>query len=159
MDVIPSFGRGRGRGGGRGHDVHGRGRPHSRNKTWVANSAGSSQDTPGHADGGRWERGGHRAGPGRGIDRPRSFPNASLVVKHPPQVFGGLPNGDEEVYEEHEEEGDYHEEDEGMEEEDEDELHEEIDEPTLESQEEREKFYQEVRTIIESKRDPSNRCS
>ncbi|KZP25906.1 hypothetical protein FIBSPDRAFT_1041244, partial [Athelia psychrophila] len=170
MDATPPFSRGRGRGARGGHDasMSGRGRPQHKNKTWVANGAGGAQaqDAPVHAHapagGDRWERGG--GGRGRGADQPRAFPHASLVVQHPPQGFGTQANGGGDVYEEEEEYQEYDEgmgeefveeqEEEGQEDEleDEDEPLAEINEPVLETQEEREKFYQELVKAREAER-------
>lgn len=133
MDTVPSFSRGRGRGAG-GHEVNGRGRQ-SKNKSWVAGGSRSGTSTPNRSEGDRWERGGHRGSRGRGTGRPQTFPNASIVVTHPP-VFENMVSGDDDEYQEQ---------DEG---EQEDELGEEIDEPELDSPEAREKFYQEVRVDI-----------
>jgi nuclear mRNA export protein SAC3 len=133
---VPPFSRGRGRGAG-GHEVNGRGRQ-SKNRTWVGSGSRSGTNTPNlnHIEGDRWERGGHRGSRGREQNRPRSFPNASLVVPHPP-AFENLMSGDED-------EDEYQEEDEN----EQDELNEDVEEPELDTPEAREKFYQEVRSKI-----------
>jgi hypothetical protein len=136
MDTVSSF-----RGGGRGsgsREVNGRGR-HTKNKTWVAGGSRSGTSTPNHSDSDRWERGGHRGGRGRGTGQPRIFPNASLVVPHPPSYEDPVSGGEEQDGEEFiEEDADNQE----------DELIEEVEEPELDTQEAREKFYQEVRVAV-----------
>lgn len=127
------------------------GRPRSRNKIWSAGEGGSRSgtSTPHHADSERWQRGGHRGGGrgtrgtrgsrgGRGVSK---FSNVSLRLappKNPPPV-------DVEV--EYNEHGDENENENEAEEEDEVEQvgSNRIREPELETQEERERFYQEVR--------------
>ncbi|PFH53647.1 hypothetical protein AMATHDRAFT_1283 [Amanita thiersii Skay4041] len=106
-------------------------RPHSRNRQWVAGENISRSSTPNHAEGERWERGGHRGGRGtRGTSRGmRRFPNVSLHVKHSqnPNDHGASDSentghgGDSDI------EDGYG-----------------IEEPELETAEEREKFYQEL---------------
>ena len=132
------------RGRGRGIVVGdpGRGRPHSRNKHWTPGENARS-NTPTHSDGERWERGGHRGGGrgsrggGRGV--PRKFPNVSLRVNQ------GSTKGKERATNESEAEVDVeaeHHVEEAMN---------EIDEPELETQEERERFYQDVGVVFFSK--------
>lgn len=112
-------------------------RSHSRNKQWVAPENGprsNVNNTSNNSDGERRERGAHRGGRGaRGASRGiRRFPNVSLHVKRSPAMLGdeigasdsetaGPAVGDSDM-----------EDATGPE------------EPELESQEEREKFYQEV---------------
>ena len=143
---------GRGRGGISREPGGTRGRPLSRNKHWSANDSRGS--TPNHSDSERWERGGHRGGGrGRGASRgaPRQFPNVSLRVNNssrPEQQ----PMPQEEVH--HEEVKPQVEEeevnglDEEMSEDDElDQPFQDIHEPELDTPEDREKFYQEVRFV------------
>jgi len=138
MDSASSFRRGKGRGTG-SHDVNGRGRPHSKNKTWVANSLRSGTNTPNFAENDRWERGGHRGGRGKRTGRPQTSPylNAPPVASYTP-AFGNAVGSREEEYTEEEYE----------EEMEEDELHEEIEEPVLDTPNARDKFYQEVRYSV-----------
>jgi len=149
METTSPFLRGgRGR-GGLGHD--GRGRPLSRNKHWSATDGSRSQThTPNNGDNERWERGGHRGGVrGRGHSRgitPR-FNNVSLRLDNTQQQL--TPQEVEETTNVDPYEGL-----EAVKDEDEDvvngdhnmELEEGdlIQEPELETQEERDKFYQEV---------------
>lgn len=118
-------------------------RAHSRNKQWVAPENGlrsNLNNTASHSDGERRERGGHRGGRGaRGASRAvRRFPNVSLHVNRNPAMLaeeGGASDaesagpavGDSDM-----------EDATGPE------------EPELESQEEREKFYQEVFCFFKS---------
>ena len=146
METTSPFLRGgRGR-GGIGHD--GRGRPFSRNKHWSATDGSRSQShTPNTSDSERWERGGHRGGGrGRGYSRgiTPKFNSVTLRLDNTrqqqegaettSQVEGleaargdGALNGDHDMGHE-EEDGFGH----------------LIQEPELETQEERDKFYQEV---------------
>lgn len=135
--------RGRGRGIIVGDPGRG-GRPHSRNKHWTPGENARS-NTPTHSDGERWERGGHRGGgrgsrgSGRGV--PRKFPNVSLRVNQ------GSTKGKERATNESEAEvidveAEHHVE----------EATNEIDEPELETQEERERFYQELVKAREAER-------
>ncbi|KAF4565558.1 hypothetical protein EYR36_002131 [Pleurotus pulmonarius] len=122
MDVVPpirSHGRGRG-------DAH---RSQSRNKQWTAGSPNGALPTQ-RGDGERWERGGgSRGGRGRGmsgrgagatVGGGRKFPNRTLNVVKPTATTS---SGNEElpVF------GNV-----------------DIDEPVLETQEERERFYQDL---------------
>ncbi|KXN83005.1 SAC3 family protein 1 [Leucoagaricus sp. SymC.cos] len=131
-----------------------RGRPHSRNKQWTA-SGGQSANSMSHgSDGERWERGGGRGGirSGRGRGRGmggerggRKFPNQTLrnnnTVVRPTSFKPATQDAHTDV------EGDmvdvnHHDDEEG---EDADDFEfPEIHEPELETQEEREKFYQEL---------------
>jgi hypothetical protein len=123
----------------RGNSLHDTGpggrQTHSRNKQWVAGESGqrSGTSTP-HNDGERWERGGHRGGRGaRGAARGGrgKFPNVSL------RTTRNLDSATVNDHQEHEGEDQHNEED--------------IIEPeerSLETPEEREKFYQEVRVIL-----------
>ncbi|KIL58844.1 hypothetical protein M378DRAFT_188122 [Amanita muscaria Koide BX008] len=111
-------------------------RPHSRNKQWVAPENGSRNSTN-HVDSELRERGGHRNGAGRGSRGTsrgiRRFPNVSLHVKHSPHMSNtdngtsDTENLDTLLVSDSDMEGA-----DGPE------------EPELESQEEREKFYQEL---------------
>ncbi|KAJ2912862.1 hypothetical protein MD484_g7546, partial [Candolleomyces efflorescens] len=146
----------RGRGGGAGGhtgEFGGRGRGVSRNKHWVAgeNTSRPAPTAAGpsaggyHSDGERWERGGARGrGRGRGGSRggpPRTYPNATLKNSHSPPRFKQTPpravptpapvaipfsnpGAEEEGYN--------------------DDPLPIPDEPVLETQEEREKFWQEL---------------
>ena len=130
--------RGRGRGG---FDPSGRGRSLSRNKQWVAGESNTNHPRQGGAtDGERWERGGARGGRGRGRGAPRggptrTFPNATLrnpppiqltPVAAPPAItMAAAADGEE----------------------DNDDPLPVINEPVLETQEEREKMYQEVPAV------------
>ena len=143
-----AFPRGRGRGG----IVHdGRGRPLSRNKHWsVINGSRSQSHTANNADGTRWERGGHR-GRGRGHSRgivPK-YSNLSLRLdntreqQHTPQEVM------ESIYVDDEDEETWYAEatlnmDDDMVDDKEDVSGHIIEEPELETQEERDKFYQDV---------------
>lgn len=131
MDTGLSFRRGR----GRGHEANGRGRPHSKNKTWVAGSLRNGNSSSNHVENDRWERGGHHGGRGKRANRLQksATPNAVRSLSKAPDP-GNVMDDEEEEY--HEEE--YEEEAE------EDELPEEYVEPALETPEAREKFYQEV---------------
>lgn len=114
MDVAPSLRAHRGRGDG----TH---RPQSRNKHWTPSHASTSVPNL-RTDTDKWERGGHRGGRGRGLSTrgapggvSRKFPNRVLnVTADPPHI----PNGDA--------------------------IESDQDEPVLETQEERERFYQDV---------------
>ncbi len=136
---------GRGR-GGIGHD--GRGRPQSRNKYW--SSGGSTSHTPNNADSDRWERGGHLGG-GRGRG-PRGtipkFQNASLhlnnVAPRPTPQDTVEPNPRLEECHENEYGEEIVNEDYDMDSEGDDGSGHLIQEPELETQEERDKFFQEV---------------
>lgn len=123
-------------------------RPHSRNRQWTAPDASSrsATSTPGHVDGERWERGGGRGGPrGRGRGRGgRKFPNQTLrnpVITKPKEVAPTQePDTHTDVEEEMEDvQGDASEDLYATDFEFPD-----INEPELETQEERERFYQEV---------------
>ncbi len=123
MDVVPPI---RPHGRGRG-DAH---RSQSRNKQWTAGSPNGALPTQ-RGDGEKWERGGGpRGGRGRGTTGRgaggtagggRKFPNRTLNVTKP---TASTTSGNEElpVF------GNV-----------------DIDEPVLETQEERERFYQDVR--------------
>ena len=117
--------------------AHDPGRPrqlHSRNKQWVAGENGerSGTSTPYHSDGERWERGGHKGGRGtRGVPRGgrAKYPNVSFRALGNGHELSGAADAEmddaEEVVEE-----------------------EEVKDPeelVLETAEEREKFWQEVR--------------
>ncbi|KAM6499495.1 SAC3 domain containing protein [Amanita muscaria] len=124
------------RGRGVAHEgIVGNRRPHSRNKQWVAPENGSRNPTN-HVDSELRERGGHRNGAGRGSRGTsrgiRRFPNVSLHVKHSPHM-SNTDNGASDT-----ENLDTLVSDSDMEDADGPE------EPELESQEEREKFYQEL---------------
>ncbi|KAF8623868.1 hypothetical protein AX17_007270 [Amanita inopinata Kibby_2008] len=115
------------------HDgVSGGRKPHSRNKQWVASENGLNSASS-HVDGERWERGGHRGGRGtRGAGRGlRRFPNVTLHVKRNPHLSGDVGASDSESA------GPV------MGESDMEDVN-DIEEPELETQEEREKFYQEL---------------
>lgn len=124
-------------------------RSHSRNRQWTAPDASSrsGQSTTSHADGERWERGGGRGGPrGRGRGRGgRKFPNQTLRNNVVPQPKEVVPT------QEHDAHTDVEEEMEDVQDDTNDDFYAtdfefpEIDEPELETQEERERFYQEVR--------------
>ncbi|KAK2464989.1 hypothetical protein APHAL10511_003065 [Amanita phalloides] len=111
-------------------------RLYSRNKQWVASENGSrtSTNTTNHVDDERWERGGHRGGRGvRGVTRgTRRFPNVSLRVKHSSSALSSDAGAsDSEAYGPALGDSDM-EDGTGPE------------EPEFESQEERERFYQEL---------------
>ena len=141
------------KGRGRGAIVHdGRGRPLSRNKHWsVINESRSQSHTPNNADGERWERGGHR-GRGRGHSRgivPK-YSNLSLRLdntreqQHTPQeamesIYVDVDEGQGTWYAEDTPNRDH-----DVADEEEDESEHVIEEPELETQEERDKFYQDV---------------
>ncbi|KAH7886763.1 SAC3/GANP/Nin1/mts3/eIF-3 p25 family-domain-containing protein [Phlebopus sp. FC_14] len=118
----------RGRANGIHHDSAGlRGRAHHKNKQWVAEGGtGRSGATTPHtgSDGERWERGGPRGGRGRGRGGRGKFPNASVTFRRVGGIDGETPAS------------------EGEHSEMEDET--EVDEREPETQEEREKFWQEL---------------
>ncbi|TFK19237.1 hypothetical protein FA15DRAFT_689578 [Coprinopsis marcescibilis] len=133
--------------GARINDSTGHGRPLTRNKQWVASDGGPKTGNGHHSDGERWERGGYR-GRGRGargiIRGGRKYPNATLrnqVTTSPkapivPEVqedemTAFLPETSESVQEAHVDD-------------DEDAPLPIIHEPTLDTLEEREKFYKEL---------------
>lgn len=133
------------------HDaVNDGGRPRSRNKIWAAGEGGSRSgtSTPHHPDSERWERGGHRGGGrgsrgarglrgGRGVPK---FSNVSLRLappKNPSPVDVEEMHGDDAHEAEHEIDVEEEQEEAGV-----------IHEPELETQEEREQFYQEVRSSV-----------
>ena len=103
-------------------------RPHSRNKKWVAGQ-GEARSSHG-SDTERWERGGHRRRGGRG--RAHDQHGSHLTVPN-----GAHEDGASATEDEHASGDSVHEED-----------HDE-DEPVLETPEEREKFYQEVRGMFD----------
>ena len=151
---------------GRGNITHdaARGRPHSRNKHWSAADSATRSNTPNHSDSERWERGGHRGG-GRGRGAPRGvapvFHNVSLRLNHSPShspqprraPVVRQPVHPPEVHEDVEieevqdqgDEFDVVEDDMALGAETNSGAFAEIHEPELDSPEEREKFYQEVR--------------
>lgn len=152
---------------GRGNLTHdaARGRPHSRNKHWSAADSVVRTNTPNHSDSERWERGGHRGG-GRGRGALRGvapiFHNVSLRLNHPPHspqpqrtpvvrqpVHLPEAHEDVEIEEPQGEEDELYDEDDEIEPEAEaySGSFAEIHEPELDSPEEREKFYQEVRAV------------
>lgn len=118
------------------HDMTAGGRPpHSRNN-WVTNEGGQRNgiNAPHHGDGERWERGGHKGGRARGVSRGVArggrgrFSNVSLRLNGASrQETAHRDNNPGEVMEPN-----TMEEASGPE------------EPILETQEERDKFYQEV---------------
>jgi hypothetical protein len=135
-------------------------RPQSRNKTWLAAESGTAaQNTtslPSPADGERWERGGYRGGRARGgrsrgVTRGgRRFPNATLSARTKQQTDQttviDVDEGDEDGEGDEEEvlgqpEGDT------------------VEEPELETPEERERFYQEVRPDLYDWRSERSRLS
>lgn len=132
MDAGISFRRGRGRGG---HETNGRGRPHSKNKTWVAGSLRNGTSASNHVENERWERGGNRGGRNKRGSRNQNLAifNASRESQTPAPA--DAMDGEEEEHHEEEYEDEV----------EEDELIEETEEPILETPEAREKFYQEVR--------------
>ena len=145
----PAFLRGgRGRGGIVHDSTGGRGRPLSRNKHWSALDGGSRSHTPNIVDNERWERGGHRGG-GRGRGQPRGaapkFHNVSLRLNNTrnhvpaPEVL----SRPEQPQEDEDDGGTLANTDQDMDFEDDGSGH-LIQEPELDSQEERDKFYQEV---------------
>ncbi|RXW14883.1 hypothetical protein EST38_g10970 [Candolleomyces aberdarensis] len=100
----PKVVRGRGGGvGGHSGEFSGRGRGLSRNKHWVAGETTSRPASTGagpgagggHFDGERWDRGAPRGrGRGRGGSRggpPRTYPNATLNNSHSPPRFKQTP--------------------------------------------------------------------
>ncbi|KAF9484566.1 hypothetical protein BDN70DRAFT_872349 [Pholiota conissans] len=152
--------------GGLNHDAAGlRGR--SKNKHWSADGNSTRSSTPNHPDSERWERGGHRGG-GRGRGTPRgtgkTFRNVSLRLNGPsqpshtpveqpiqvasPANFGYV----EEEPQADEDDGLYGDEEEAMEQEGEEGVLPLIHEPELETNEEREKFYQELVKAREQER-------
>jgi nuclear mRNA export protein SAC3 len=124
---------------GRGFRINGASsRPHSRNKHWVA-----GQDNSGHSsDGERWERGGgHRRGRGRGRGSGRSTPQQQNVSS----THLAVPVAQDEVMSGTDDEGGFSDvqsvngaEDDGIE-------VAEPDDNEPQTEEERAKFYQEVR--------------
>ena len=124
--------------------VIGRGRGQSKNKTWIASDGHAGPRNPsaapgvggGHhgADGERWERGSaFRRGRARGMRRG----NRTLHVVHTKKLE-----------DEREEDDGMHTEGDGTYTEAEDMGETDIDEPELETPEERERFYQEVRLAL-----------
>lgn len=145
----PAFLRGgRGRGGIVHDGIGGRGRPHSRNKHWSSQDGGSRSHTPNNVDNERWERGGHRGG-GRGRGHSRGaapkFHNVSLRLNntrhHVPAPE--VPSRLEQPQEDGDDGDTLADIDQDMDSEDDGSGH-LIQEPELDSQEERDKFYQEV---------------
>ncbi|KAG6812812.1 hypothetical protein H0H92_000270 [Tricholoma furcatifolium] len=130
----------RGRGRANGHS-------HSRNRHWVAGENGqrSGSSTPYHSDGERWERGGSRGGHrGRGAPRARGkFSNVSIRIKPAPPR--DEPDSEVAILDDEEMDGteEVHADDEGFE---------EPEEPTLDSAEEREKFFQTLVKAREAER-------
>ncbi len=122
---------------GRGLKINGsaRGAGHSKNRQWIAGqgTVGPREGLVGHnSDGERWERGnGHRRGRGRG--RGSVWPSSHLST---PGVHGEATSGTEEESQD------------GMEDVsrmDDEESEAEVEEKGLDTPEEREKYYQEVR--------------
>ncbi|TFK51382.1 hypothetical protein OE88DRAFT_1540795 [Heliocybe sulcata] len=105
-------------------------KPQSRNKHWVADHLATNENEAGssHHTNERWTRGAYRGG--RGKPDGRKSRNRSVVFSHASSKTGEESGGDGMTDGEHEEE--------------EDELP-QPDEPVLETAEDREKFYQEVR--------------
>lgn len=140
MSVRGGYGR-----GGIGHDS--RGRRHLRNKHW---SAGDSRSyTPNNAGGERWERGGHRGGGrGRGYFRGSvpTFQNVSLHLnrQHTQNATESGAQLEDVHGNENEYKNDIVDEDYDMDSEDGDGSGYLIEEPELETQEDRDKFFQEV---------------
>lgn len=125
------------------HDISASGRPsYSRNNHWVAGDSGqrtTSVNPSYHSDGERWERGGHRGGRGvRGTSRGGSrggrgrFSNVSLRVNGASRQGSATPDNHQENAMESNESLEAP----------------EPEEPELETQEERDKFYQEVRWFV-----------
>ncbi|KAF5344851.1 hypothetical protein D9756_011184 [Leucocoprinus leucothites] len=154
------------RGGGVGGGGGGRG--HSRNRQWTANTGSSSTTGTGHGtEGERWERGGApgrgsgrgRGGPrGRGAIPGRKFPNQTLRNNYSAKptttttTVAANVNSHQDMKEEDMFDATHHDDEEEEGDDAEEFEFPEIQEPEFETQEEREKFYQELVKAREAER-------